>query len=345
MTRNIAELSLKRLRQSLLASFTAGFAAKKIAVAVSGGIDSVALLLLMVEYCRIKKLELCVMHVDHSMRSESEQDRLWVGRLAEKLGLPYFWRKAEHDNLPHGKAGEAWARNFRYGCLAEMMAEANADVLVTGHTADDQAETVLMRMLRGCSLQGLGGIRARSKRMIGSHETKLWRPLLETRRASLAEMLTMMNQDWREDHTNSTDAFFRNRVRHQLVPVLQKLSPGAVDNLNQLAADSDAIQKFIRRQARKYLEANAADSSLLLGRRPGKLLRCEILRQWLISLQLENDISRAMIERLDDLWLNGSSGRKVDYRRFCFCRRPGKIIFFSSGAWTIAAKRPADQGG
>lgn len=320
---------MKRKSQKLIAAFTRGFAAKTIAAAVSGGVDSVAMLLLLHNYCRMKKVRLCVFHVDHSLRDSSSADRKWVGELASKLGLDFYWRKASMAESGTGtkKGSEEWAREFRYNCFAQMCVESGAEIVATGHTADDQCETVVMRLLRGCSLQGMAGIRARAIRRKEPAGLKLWRPVLNIKREDLEEYLRLCEQDWREDETNSSDNYFRNRVRHHVVPLLQTHGKNFSEHLAALAEDIGATQSLLYRRARFYLRRHKCAEYLEIEMVADRLLRREIIRQWLIEMGLGKTVSRAMIERLDDLWLTNSSGRAVDYRKIRFIREKQRLVF------------------
>lgn len=323
---------MKNRAQKLIAAFSAGFNVRHIAAAVSGGADSVAMLLLLHQFCRMKKIRLCVFHVDHALRDASAEDRKWVGQLAAGLGLDFFWRRAAQTDLDAAKnaRSEAWARDFRYNCFAQMCKESGVEVVATGHTADDQAETMIMRLLRGCSLQGLGGIRARTCRRKEPIGLKLWRPVLHLKRHDLENFLKQLGQKWREDETNIGDKYFRNRVRHHVMPVLLEHGDNFAEHLTDLAKDLRATQSLIFRRALRYRQRYSSATELLLPRRADKLhlvLRREVLRQWLIELGLGETVTRAMILRLDNLWLTNASGRTVDYRKFSFIREKGRILF------------------
>jgi len=318
---------MKSNYQKLLAMLPTTCKVGSIAAAVSGGADSVAMLLLLHHQCRMKKIRLCVFHVDHAMRSSSEEDRKWVGRLAEKLGLPFFWRRASDKDCDFSreKPSEAWARDLRYRCFAEMLAESNCDVVATGHTLDDQAETVLMRLIRGCSLQGIGGIRMNKIRMIEGAKVRIIRPLLRISRQHLLEFLNDSCQDWREDETNAGDKFFRNRIRHHLVPVMMSMGSNFKQHLAEVAADIAKMQNYLRRRADLFLHKYSGDGWLEVSGRPSEVLRLEILRLWFISNGLSESISRAFLERVDSLWRKNISGKMVDHRKFQVIRQQKKI--------------------
>lgn len=287
------------------------------------------MLLLLRHYCRMKKLQLCVFHVDHAMRDSSEADRIWVGDLAAAMGLNFYWHRATADDYGNntGPRSEAWAREFRYQRMYQMLAESGAEVVATGHTADDQAETIVMRLLRGCSMQGFAGIRERACRKKDLPGLRLWRPLLHLRRRDLESYLQLCGQSWREDETNAGDHYLRNRVRHNVMPLLNKYGKNFAEHLALLAQDVGQAQNLFFRKARAYLRRLKNTNELEVKSGLPIAVRREIIRQWLIELGLGKALSRAMITRIDDLWLTNASGRAVNYRKFCFVKAKNLIIY------------------
>lgn len=300
--------------------------AGKVAAAVSGGCDSVALLLLLLQLASIKKFQLCVFHVDHSLRQESGEDMLWVRQLCDKLGVEFFSRRINAPaDMAEKKAGvEAWAREVRYKAFAEMAMIAGVDVVATGHNADDQLETMLMRLFSGTSLQGFCAIRAESQ------QTKtgpiLWRPLLRISRHELEEFLLASEQHWLHDRTNDDDDFLRNAVRHNICSQIRRFFPAAAEKTGQLLMDLDQVQRYLADQGEEYLLNNLRGEELRLFPLP-EILRREVVRQWLIRLKLGRSISRSLIERVVDLWSSRHTGRSTDYRRFRFVRKKNALVF------------------
>lgn len=319
----------KALQQKIMAAFTLPPKGSSIAAAVSGGCDSVAMLLLLREWCKIRRVSLCVFHVDHALRASSSEDCRRVEELATRLGLKFFWRRATESDLlqNRGDGVESWARRFRYSAFAAMQAESGADIIATGHTADDQAETIVMRMLRGCSLQGLRGIGSRSSMHAGDKVLKIWRPILTAARCDLEKYLNELGQQWLEDETNQTDLFFRNRIRHHVIPLLNEIQPGSLAHIIDLGNDIESVQAFLRLRAAKFLKKFRCDAVLEVGKIPVSCLRHEVLRQWLIELGLAEHSTRSLVGRIDDLWVKKINGRFVDHRKFRFTRRNGRIFF------------------
>ena len=308
------------LFQRLLSKLTPVPEGSKFAIAVSGGTDSVALLFLIKELCRMKHKNICVFHVDHSMRSTSSSDAEWVSNLCKDLNIEFFIRKATEDDLSKNRhlGSEGWARNFRYSSFASMVKESGADVIVTGHNSDDQAETIIMRMLRGCSWRGLHGIK--SQIILNFEDTKLrmWRPILNISRAELSKFLKSFKQSWREDETNQTDLYLRNKIRHKLMPMLEEIYKGSVEHIVALGEDAALLQKELHLRALRYLKKyfNNEKNQIMVAIKPETSLRREVIRIWLKNNGLEQSINRSLIERIDDLWLVKNNGRAVKHANF-----------------------------
>jgi tRNA(Ile)-lysidine synthase len=213
----------------------------RVGVAVSGGIDSVALLHLLVELRHELGIVLSVVHFNHKLRgTESEADQTFVEALARQHGLELYVSTGDTAELAmRERSGvEAAARELRYGFFHQLLERASLDKIVTAHTLDDQAETVMMRVIRGTGLRGLGGI---YPRILVQHENddghgEIVRPLLGIRRPELEGYLADLKQPWREDATNAESAFTRNRVRKLLMPLLEReFNPAVAENLAELA--------------------------------------------------------------------------------------------------------------
>lgn len=204
---------------------------QRIGVAVSGGADSVALLHLLLEIREQLGIVLFVLHFNHQLRGKaSRADEAFVMRLAALHGLPFF---AGHENVARRSKRERanledTARRARYAYFASLSTKENLDKIAVAHAAEDQAETVLAHILRGTGLAGLGGIHPESG--------VVFRPLLGFRRGDLRKYLRSRRQRWREDATNRDTKRMRARIRHKLLPFLEKeFSPATVEHLCQLA--------------------------------------------------------------------------------------------------------------
>lgn len=318
---------IKRRQQQLLSAFSDPGKVRSVAAAVSGGVDSVTLLLLLAHYCRMKKLQLCVFHVDHALRESSAADRQWVGELAQKLGLDFYWRRADSADCIAGErlGSEAWARRFRYDCFTQMLEESGANIVATGHTADDQAETVVMRLLRGCGVAGASGIRNRRTIKVSGQLIKLWRPLLKITRRELHDYLLAASQDWREDETNSSEIYFRNLVRLRVIPIMTAAAAGAACHLADFAEEMQGLHSLVMRLARNFLRLHKKGNSLEVGRVPSAVLRREVIRLWLIEAELGEAANRRLIGQIDELWCKKGSGRRVICRQKAFCRIGSRV--------------------
>lgn len=200
-----------------------------VAVAVSGGADSLCLLHILLELRSEFALQLSVVHVDHNLRGpESQADAEFVHKSAQQLGLPFHFRKL--DLHPRRGNLEQEARRARYGFFSELIEAGLAQKIALGHTRSDQAETVLFRLLRGAGSAGLAGIRPVTS------SPPVIRPLLGLTRPDVETWLIVRGISWRQDHTNADLRFDRNRIRHRLLPSLQQdWNPALADSLAQTA--------------------------------------------------------------------------------------------------------------
>lgn len=223
----------------------------RIVVAVSGGPDSVALLRCLVALREQWNWDICLGHVNHGLRgAESEEDVDFVKALAEKFHVPALicrlYLNKQVAGL-HKQSLQEYARTARYQALEEMIQNRKANKLALGHTADDQAETVLMWMLRGCGTGGLGG-------MPPKRGASVVRPLLDIHRSEILDYLKEREEDFRVDSTNVQPVYLRNRIRQDLIPHLKSYSRGIVHVLTR--------QAHILRDEHRYLEEIACEALL-----------------------------------------------------------------------------------
>lgn len=236
-------------------------AGMQVAVAVSGGADSVALLRTLALAAPEIGLVLSVAHVHHGIRgAEADEDAHFVADLAAQLQLPFLLHRA---NTPararsHGQTLEEAGRHDRYTWFHELLAQGKANAVATAHTLDDQAETVLHRLLRGAWTEGLGGIHP----VIACAGGEILRPFLETRRADIVAWLGELRQPWREDASNEDRTFMRNRIRHDLLPQLAKYNPRVAEQMARLATLARDEESWWVGELRKLLP------SLILPGRP-----------------------------------------------------------------------------
>lgn len=211
-------------------------------VAVSGGADSTALLDILYNLKELR-LKLVAAHLNHSLRGEeSDGDELFVRELAERYGIPFVVEKADVKLLSRERrlSLEDAGRKARYAFFERAAAELGADVVALAHHADDQAETVLMRLLRGAGGSGLTGIPPKSGRYV--------RPLIDVTRSDIERYLAGRGVTFRQDSTNTDINFLRNRIRHELVPYLAAYNPSITERLiatsRTLAADEELLESL-----------------------------------------------------------------------------------------------------
>lgn len=222
----------------------------RVGVAISGGADSVVLLRLLLELRTELGIVLSVVHLNHCLRgAESDGDEQFVQDLAAHYDLAFFSARRNVKAYASEKklSIETAARELRYQYFEELLRKRKFNKLATAHTLDDQAETVLLRLLRGSGLRGLSAIRPRllikdvAEQVCG----EIIRPLLSTRREAAAAYLAELGQKWREDATNKQLQYTRNRVRHVLVPLLEKeFNPAVAEKLAEFAEIARGEEEF-----------------------------------------------------------------------------------------------------
>jgi tRNA(Ile)-lysidine synthase len=224
-------------------------------IAVSGGVDSTVLLEGMHRVASAEGLKLSVAHINHGLRGEeSDGDERFVSLRAAEMGLRFSSARVDPRSLREGGTKRARptlqeaARTCRYRALETIAEEHAADCIATAHTLDDQAETVLMRLLRGASPSALGGIPERSR------EGGVVRPLLAASRAEIEAFARSEGLDWREDSSNASDAYTRNRLRRHWIPGLaEEFNPQLLRAVARLAEsqrrDSEWIDELVELKA------------------------------------------------------------------------------------------------
>ncbi len=214
----------------------------RVVVAVSGGPDSMALLHALTLLGREQRWRLHAAHLHHGLRgTEADADLDLVKRRCEETGVPLSVEFLAADRI-RGAGMEARARRLRYAFLHRVAGQIGAARMATGHTRDDQAETVLLRLLRGSGPRGLVGIQPR-------REDGVVRPLILVSRAEVLRFLEGAGLAYREDRSNEDPAFLRNRVRHEVLPLLRRLSPRIGEHLASLADILGADEAFLDAEA------------------------------------------------------------------------------------------------
>ncbi|WP_447970757.1 tRNA lysidine(34) synthetase TilS [Nitrospira sp. M1] len=285
-------------------------------VSVSGGPDSVALLSVLHGLREKWNVTLSVVHIDHGLRGkESDEDAVFVVQLCRKLDVPCIVEELYvqmNDVQSSGGGLQEYARNMRYQALSRIAAKIGATKIATGHTLDDQAETMVMRMVRGSGTSGLCGIPA-------IRDAHIIRPLLETSRNDLLSYLQQQGLSYRVDSSNHTLTYLRNRIRHEVMPRLKQYNPNVLNTiarqaeivyqeeayLDQLAVAALAdIQKSKTNDTLSLFRARMLDLPLALRRR--------VIRRVLHAVtQLEDPPGFDAVETVLQFLSNSRSGSEI----------------------------------
>ena len=304
-------------------SFRAGFPdllGRPLVVALSGGADSVALLLLLHRNHEALRCTLHAVHVHHHARgAEADGDAEHCAALCRTLGVPLVLEHLD-GSPPPGESAEAWWRAGRYARLAGVRRRLDAAAVATGHTLDDQAETVLLKLLRGSGPRGVAAVRARHGATI--------RPLLSFRRAELRAWLAAEGVGWREDATNADTDRPRAWVRHRLLPLLLERAPRAAEHLAAFAAalaeDEVALGGWLAREG-QWPEVKEPVPIPRVRELPAALRR-----RWLLELAarlpLGEPPSRHQLEQFDGLLDHGRPAAVDLGRRWVLRRRGARLI-------------------
>jgi len=308
------------IRETKRAVDALGLGGRSVLVAVSGGLDSNALAHALLEITREKCLKVSIGHVNHGLRGdESETDQRAVFQLAEHLGVPAFSRRVEPAQLRVDRSSrerptlQEAARTLRYRALQEMAVEGGCQHVATAHNANDQAETVLLRVFRGSGPDGLGGIPERSS------DGVVVRPLLRVPRKEIEAYAAQRGFPWREDRSNRSVAYARNRLRLRWLPGLagdfneQLLM--AVGNLAEAQRrDSEWIGGLVGREAAMrftpggcWLRPRAEDWDEL----PEALAR-RLARWGLRRCGGGRDVTRVHLERMLAFLRTAHSGARLE---------------------------------
>ncbi len=298
-----------------------GLTGQSVLVAVSGGLDSSALAQVLHELREREGLKLSIGHVNHGLRGEeSEADEAAVRDLAAGLGLPVRTARVDPKRLRENRSSrerstlQEAARTLRYGALRELAQGLGASRIATAHTADDQVETVLLRLLRGTGPDGLGGIPERSP------DGRIVRPLLRVARSEIERFARERGLHWREDASNAQLQYARNRLRLQWLPGLARdFNPRLLRAIGDLAEaqreDSAWIATQVEREAASrltpdggWLQIEAEGWDAL----PEALAR-RLAREALVRCGAGRYVSRVHLERMLAFLRSGRSGSCIEF--------------------------------
>ncbi len=308
-----------------------------VVVGVSGGPDSVALLRALHAIATPGKAGLIAAHFNHGLRPEAQHDEQFVRDLCEKLSLRC--EVGSGSITPRGGEGlESAARKARYTFLKQVAHDCGARYVAVAHTADDQAETVLHRILRGT---GIAGVRGMPRVRPLSHATSLIRPLLAVSRADVRQYLADIGQPYCEDATNADPRFTRSRIRHELMPMLQeRFNPQVVEALLRLSQAATGTQQFVEtlveqlhgravtRSSPTQLEVTCKvelDCRALM-EQPRHLVRELFVALWKEQVWPQQRMAFSHWDALADLALNGKPGQSICLPDGVVARREDAVL-------------------
>ena len=222
----------------------------KVVIGVSGGPDSMTLLNILNNLKEKWNINIFVAHINHGIREEADEETEYVKNFWEKIGVPFFVKRVKvEDEAKKLKIGtEEAGRNIRYQFFEEVAKKVGANKIATAHNANDNAETVLMNLLRGTSIAGLKGIEK-------IRDGKFIRPIIECERSEIEEYCKEKNLNPRYDKTNQENIYTSNKIRNQLIPYLQKeFNPNIIEGMNRLATLAKEEEDFLSKIVKKEYE-------------------------------------------------------------------------------------------
>ncbi len=286
-----------------------------IVVGVSGGADSVSLLLLLKRLTEGDNRKLYAVHVNHGIRGdEAFRDEEFCRRLCNREKIPFF---VFHENIPElvrqtGMSEEEAGRRVRYARFTEICHKYGAGGIAVAHNSDDQTETILFNIVRGCGLTGLAGMKPVSVCQ-EDESLKIIRPLLETSRAEIENYLREVGQDWCQDSTNEELEYTRNIVRHRVIPELRKLSAKAPEHVRSLGREAARADDFAEEAVEQLFERLYSEGILFtdeLSEKHDYLIRRLIYRYICIVTGKKKDITQSHVENVCGL-LENTVGKMV----------------------------------
>ena len=283
---------------------------KKVLIAVSGGADSLALAELMINSRQRFVLEISIAHFEHGLRGQASiDDAAFVKNFAETRGLNFVGGQGDVKTFAAQQkiSIETAARILRYEFLSNARQKLNCDAIATAHHADDQAETILMRFLRGATSAGLSAMQARTFAECGL----ILRPLLNFRKTELENFCREKNLSPRIDATNFETDATRNKIRLELLPTLEKFNPALVETLCRFGKISADEANFIDEQAEKIFPVVVRDNSIVRAeflKLHSAIQRAVIKKFFALVTGSTKDFGFAHVEGVRKVLLNGLSG-------------------------------------
>ena len=341
---NRADGPVHRVRRAVRAFYSEHAAltgAGRALVGVSGGPDSVCLLDAAAALRDETGVDVHAAHLDHGLRGdEGRVDAAYVGGLCDRLGVPLDTECADVAALAKEsrRSLEEAGRRARYDFFARAAHRWGAGIVLVAHTADDQAETVLLHLTRGAGLSGLGGMRPLTSWRSPGGELRVGRPLLDLSRADTEAYCAARDLSPRRDSSNDALDFARNRIRHDVMPVLRRINAGADGNTARFAGLAAQAVDYLEGQARAWFAANASTRggavalprAALAAQHPA--LRAYVLREALRDLAPGlREIGSRHLDAVDKLCA-GASGRRADL--------PGPVAAYAEAANLVLRAGP-----
>lgn len=306
----------------------------RIVVGLSGGADSVALLLVLQILKQEYELDLFAVHINHGIREEAGRDAEYARALSESHGITFYLFEADIPAMAkeQGVSEEEMGRIYRYRCFQDVMNQVGAEKLAVAHHMDDQAETVLFHLIRGSRLAGMEGIhpvtelwseqgKADGTENVSSatgEVKKIIRPLLSCRKEELVQWLQEQNVTWMEDCTNADNSYSRNCIRNQVLPALGQVNAQAVRHIAEFSEEMSGYKVFFQHVVDAYLEKElrVTEEGVCETNRNHLLQQDEILAKAVLYEMLtrvcgrKKDIGSVHVQAVYDL-LDKQSGKKV----------------------------------
>lgn len=298
----------------------------RVLIGYSGGADSLALLAALSELARLGVMEVQAVHVDHGVRARSAEDAAQAVQIAATLGVECEVQRVPPEAVERhrGIGQEEALRRERYAALARAGDAWQADAIALAHHQRDQAETVLLHLLRGAGLQGASGMQVlttlpvpwwTSDQTEPGHALTVWRPLLTEPYAEVLAFVEQIGVPVLHDETNKDRSYRRNAVRHELLPTMERVSPGSTANIARFAelaaADNAALDEVAATVLTGEGEADSATLSSRIDHLPRGIQR-RVVRRWVTEHVGQNDVSLDRIDAVLDSLLDPSSPRKIE---------------------------------
>lgn len=293
-------------------------------IGVSGGCDSVALLYLFLAIRSIWQLDLHVVHFDHGLRPESPEEHQFVQALAQSHSLPFHSYFSK--DLKHFTSGiQEKARKWRMATLESLSNEIGAQCIATAHHADDQIETVLHKLLRGCHLSNFRGMNWKTGLYI--------KPLLNFHKTELQQYLVQQNQSWKEDSSNQSHKYLRNRIRLELIPLMDELAKGELHTrLYDLTQQSQQLRTWIEQSQKTtfpddQITAQSISLPTLFSKPP--MVQDHFLYQFLSHHGVSN-LEYKHIEKIQNMLQTANEQWELHLPDSIHLKREGSFIFLNS---------------